>query len=257
MRMMLKGDLAFFYHSNCKTPGIAGVMEVVQEHTPDGKQKFVCDSIALSSIFIAVSISCDQLPSSIFFSPRADSDMKPESALDPDHPYYDAKSTADNLKWCKVHVAFRQKFSKLVKLKELQKYAKDGGVLQNMQTLRQTRLSVSKVGKKEWDFIMSLVEDIEEDPTPPAPEARMIADGATANGDSARPSHVETSHTVENESADALNVYKANEVNTELNNQPKGFAEHLRELADPLERFHDNVIESALATVLPASFAPH
>lgn len=36
MRDMKKGDLAFFYHSNCKTPGIVGVMEIVQEHSPDG-----------------------------------------------------------------------------------------------------------------------------------------------------------------------------------------------------------------------------
>lgn len=34
---MRKGDLAFFYHSNCKVPGIAGVMEIVQEHSPDGR----------------------------------------------------------------------------------------------------------------------------------------------------------------------------------------------------------------------------
>lgn len=32
---MKKGDLAFFYHSNCKEPGIAGTMEIVQEHSPD------------------------------------------------------------------------------------------------------------------------------------------------------------------------------------------------------------------------------
>ena len=25
---MKKGQLAFFYHSNCKTPGIAGIVEV-------------------------------------------------------------------------------------------------------------------------------------------------------------------------------------------------------------------------------------
>ncbi|KAL4899754.1 PUA-like domain-containing protein [Aspergillus multicolor] len=35
MQSMKKGDLAFFYHSNCKVPGIAGVMEIVQEHSPD------------------------------------------------------------------------------------------------------------------------------------------------------------------------------------------------------------------------------
>lgn len=49
----------------------------------------------------------------------------------------------------------------MIKLKDLQKFSKDGGVLENMQTLRQSRLSVSKVSKKEWDFIMSLV-DVED-----------------------------------------------------------------------------------------------
>ena len=28
---MKKGDLAFFYHSNCKVPGIVGIMEIVKE----------------------------------------------------------------------------------------------------------------------------------------------------------------------------------------------------------------------------------
>jgi predicted RNA-binding protein with PUA-like domain len=37
MRLMLKGDMAFFYHSNCKVPGIVGTMEIVQEHSIDGK----------------------------------------------------------------------------------------------------------------------------------------------------------------------------------------------------------------------------
>jgi hypothetical protein len=37
MRSMIKGDLAFFYHSNTKTPGIAGIMEVVGEHEVDGE----------------------------------------------------------------------------------------------------------------------------------------------------------------------------------------------------------------------------
>ena len=57
-----------------------------------------------------------------------------------------------------MHVEYRQKFPEIIKLKELQKYAKDGGSLEHMQTLKQSRLSVSKVTKKEWDFIMSLVE---------------------------------------------------------------------------------------------------
>ncbi|KAM4067198.1 EVE domain-containing protein [Hirsutella rhossiliensis] len=35
MRTMNVGDKAFFYHSNCKDPGIAGVMEIVKEFSPD------------------------------------------------------------------------------------------------------------------------------------------------------------------------------------------------------------------------------
>ena len=37
IRSMKKGDLAFFYHSNCKVPGIAGIMEIVREHSVDGE----------------------------------------------------------------------------------------------------------------------------------------------------------------------------------------------------------------------------
>jgi len=32
---MAVGDLAFFYHSNCKEPGIVGIMEVVRAGYPD------------------------------------------------------------------------------------------------------------------------------------------------------------------------------------------------------------------------------
>ncbi|KAI0448184.1 PUA-like domain-containing protein [Xylaria telfairii] len=35
LRSMKKGELAFFYHSNCKEPGLVGTMEIVQEHSPD------------------------------------------------------------------------------------------------------------------------------------------------------------------------------------------------------------------------------
>ncbi|MCB1785324.1 MAG: EVE domain-containing protein [Gammaproteobacteria bacterium] len=32
---MKKGDLAFFYHSNCDEPGIVGIVEIVREGYPD------------------------------------------------------------------------------------------------------------------------------------------------------------------------------------------------------------------------------
>ena len=38
MRSMKQGDKAFFYHSNCKPPGIVGFMEVIATHIVDPTQ---------------------------------------------------------------------------------------------------------------------------------------------------------------------------------------------------------------------------
>ncbi|KIW50897.1 hypothetical protein PV05_09675 [Exophiala xenobiotica] len=114
MRAMRKGDLAFFYHSNCPNPGIAGVMRIVAEHSTD------------------------------------------ESAFDPDHPYYDPKSDPQKPKWELVHVEFVKKFDKFISLKELKSFAQRGGALENMQMLKQGRLSVSAVSASEWRFILGV-----------------------------------------------------------------------------------------------------
>ncbi|PYH93522.1 DUF55-domain-containing protein [Aspergillus ellipticus CBS 707.79] len=116
MREMKKGDYAFFYHSNCKVPGIAGVMEIVQEHSTD------------------------------------------ESAFDPAHPYYDEKSNRENPKWQVVHVKFQRKFRDLVTLTELKTHANAGGPLENLQVLKQSRLSVTPVSVTDWAYIMGLAE---------------------------------------------------------------------------------------------------
>ncbi|KIW98914.1 uncharacterized protein Z519_00577 [Cladophialophora bantiana CBS 173.52] len=114
MRAMRKGDLAFFYHSNCAIPGIAGVMRIVGEHTVD------------------------------------------ESAFDPSHPYFDPKSDRAKPKWELVQVEFVKKFANLITLRELKSFSKPGGALENMQTLKQSRLSVSAVSPEEWRFILDL-----------------------------------------------------------------------------------------------------
>ncbi|KAI9797102.1 MAG: hypothetical protein M1835_002090 [Candelina submexicana] len=123
MRLMRKGELAFFYHSNCKVPGVAGIMRIVQEHSVD------------------------------------------KSALDPDHPYYDPKATEDNPRWEVVHVEMKRKFKEIVPLKELKKFAVPGGGLEKMATLKQSRLSVSKVSKDEWDLIVHLADKLEAEMT--------------------------------------------------------------------------------------------
>lgn len=35
LRQMRRGDLAFFYHSNCKTPAVVGIVEIAREAYPD------------------------------------------------------------------------------------------------------------------------------------------------------------------------------------------------------------------------------
>ncbi|ORY67141.1 PUA-like domain-containing protein [Pseudomassariella vexata] len=117
LRAMKKGDLAFFYHSNCKEPGIVGIMEIVREHSPD------------------------------------------LSAHDPKAPYYDASSKVSDPKWSVVHVEFRGKFTQQIGLKELREMGKPGSPLQNMQMLKQSRLSVSKVTAAEWKYLLGVVEE--------------------------------------------------------------------------------------------------
>ncbi|KAI0595088.1 DUF55-domain-containing protein [Biscogniauxia sp. FL1348] len=115
LRSMKKGELAFFYHSNCKEPGIVGTMEIVEEHSPD------------------------------------------VSAHDPKAPYYDASSKPEDPKWSVVHVKFRSKFAQPIGLKELREFGKPGRPLENMQLLKQSRLSVSRVSPDEWEYLMSVV----------------------------------------------------------------------------------------------------
>ncbi|KAI0108818.1 DUF55-domain-containing protein [Hypoxylon sp. NC0597] len=115
LRAMKKGDVAFFYHSNCKEPGIVGTMEIVQEHSPD------------------------------------------LSAHDPKAPYYDASSKPDNPKWSVVHVKFRTKFNQQIGLKELREMGQPGRPLENMQMLKQSRLSVSRVSPAEFEYLMGVV----------------------------------------------------------------------------------------------------
>ncbi|KAH8700185.1 PUA-like domain-containing protein [Talaromyces proteolyticus] len=117
-----------------------------------------------------------------------------ESAFDPAHPYYDEKSTRENPKWEVVHVEFRRKFDNILPLDKLKSYGTAGKALENLQTLRQSRVSVSRVTPKEWEFITKLIEKankpkseakVETAPEPSAataPESESPADNKTADG---------------------------------------------------------------------------
>ena len=79
-----------------------------------------------------------------------------ESAFDPNHPYFDPKSDRSKPRWEVVYVEFVRKFENSISLRELKSFAGPGGALENMQTLKQSRLSVSSVSPEEWRFILDL-----------------------------------------------------------------------------------------------------
>jgi predicted RNA-binding protein with PUA-like domain len=136
LRAMKKGELAFFYHSNCKEPGIVGTMEIVQEHTPDCEVVPCAASECLANTANLV------------------------SAHDPKAPYYDASSKPQEPKWSVVHVEFRSKFAEPIGLKELREMgSKSGSPLESMQMLKQSRLSVSRVTGAEWEYLMEVVAE--------------------------------------------------------------------------------------------------
>lgn len=85
-----------------------------------------------------------------------------ESAFDSKHPYYDPKATRENPKWVVVHVEFRCKFKKQVTLNDLKTHAQPGKALENLQTIKQSRLSVSSVTPAQWRYILELAG---EDPS--------------------------------------------------------------------------------------------
>lgn len=141
---MKKGDLAFFYHSNCKEPGIVGTMEVVQEHSPD------CKSLCLQAC---------HFDRCILLESQMSIDNITVSAHDPKTPYYDPKSSPSDPKWSVVHVEFRSKFDVQIGLKELREMGGPGKPLENMQMLKQSRLSVSKVSEPEWEYLIGVAEE--------------------------------------------------------------------------------------------------
>ena len=110
------GDLAFFYHSSCAEPGIAGICEVCSEPYPDATQ----------------------------FAPTLET--KTGSAS---NPYFDPKVSVDAPRWWLRDVRFVAR-SRLLPLAELRARPELAG----MRLLaRGNRLSIMPVSQIEWEFI--------------------------------------------------------------------------------------------------------
>jgi predicted RNA-binding protein with PUA-like domain len=111
-----KDDLAFFYHSSCAVPGIAGIVEVVRAGHPD--------------------------PTA--FDPK-------DPHFDPDSVRYGAGEP----RWFAVDVKLKRRFKRVITLDELRAHAgRELAALVILR--RGNRLSVTPVTKKEWDFVLTL-----------------------------------------------------------------------------------------------------
>ena len=77
------------------------------------------------------------------------------TAFDPKDKHYDPKSNPEDPRWHMVDISYQRKLKRAISLNELRKYS--DRQLKNLVLLRRgNRLSITPVGTKEWNFILSL-----------------------------------------------------------------------------------------------------
>ncbi|XP_007104121.1 thymocyte nuclear protein 1 isoform X2 [Physeter macrocephalus] len=120
LRAMKLEEEAFFYHSNCREPGIAGLMKIVKEAYPDHTQFE---------------------KNSPHYDPSSKEDNPKWSMVDVQF------------------VRMMKRFIPLAELKTYhQAHRATGGPLKNMALFTRQRLSVQPLTQEEFDFILSLEE---------------------------------------------------------------------------------------------------
>ncbi|XP_072248385.1 LOW QUALITY PROTEIN: thymocyte nuclear protein 1 [Leuresthes tenuis] len=118
MRQMKGGQLAFFYHSNCKNPGIAGLMKIVKEAYVDHTQ----------------------------FDKK---DVHYDASSKPDKPKWSMVDVR--------YQRMMRRFLPLAELKKYHlQHRASGGPLKDMALFTRARLSVQPLASEEFDFILSL-----------------------------------------------------------------------------------------------------
>ncbi|XP_022067362.1 thymocyte nuclear protein 1 [Acanthochromis polyacanthus] len=121
MRQMKEGQLAFFYHSNCKEPGIAGVMKIVKESYVDHTQ----------------------------FDKK---DVHYDATSKPDNPKWSMVDVQ--------YQRMMKRFLPLSELKKYHlQHRASGGPLKDMALFTRARLSVQPLTAEEFDFILSLEDE--------------------------------------------------------------------------------------------------
>lgn len=93
-----------------------------------------------------------------------------------------------------VHVEFRRKFGKTLTLETLKSHGLPSQPLENLQTLRQSRVSVSRVTPEEWNFIMNIIDN---DPDFKESVDEEMGDAAEAETEAVTSEHAGPSSTSE------------------------------------------------------------
>ncbi|XP_068094902.1 thymocyte nuclear protein 1 isoform X2 [Hyperolius riggenbachi] len=118
LRQMRLGQEAFFYHSNCKEPGIAGIVTIVKEAYADHTQ----------------------------FDPKNPHYDASSSRETPKWSMVDVQ-----------FLRMLKRYIPLAELKQIhQQHKASGGPLRNMALFTRARLSVQPLTQEEFDFILSL-----------------------------------------------------------------------------------------------------
>ncbi|XP_044057863.1 thymocyte nuclear protein 1 [Siniperca chuatsi] len=121
MRQMKEGQVAFFYHSNCKEPGIAGVMKIVKEAYVDHTQFDKKD---------------------VHFDATSKRDNPKWSMVDVQYQ------------------RMTKRFLPLSELKKYHlQHRANGGPLKDMALFTRARLSVQPLTTEEFDFVLSLEDE--------------------------------------------------------------------------------------------------
>ncbi|KAM5131951.1 thymocyte nuclear protein 1 isoform 1-T3 [Mantella aurantiaca] len=118
LRQMKVGQEAYFYHSNCKEPGVAGIVKIVKEAYTDHTQ----------------------------FDTK---NPHYDASSSQDNPKWSMVDVQ--------FVRMLNRYIPLAELKQLhQKHKTSDGPLRNMALFTRARLSVQPLTKEEFDFVLSL-----------------------------------------------------------------------------------------------------
>lgn len=114
-------------------------------------RNYLRDEVKLGDLVLIYHSSCKKIGITGLASVTKTAYPDP-TAFDKDSDYYDPKSLEDDPKWFCVDIKWEKTLSHLIPPKEL----KGHKLLKEIELFKIPRLSISKLSKSEFEFIMSL-----------------------------------------------------------------------------------------------------